>query len=318
MARGLTDEDKFFRRVESMALATLPVRELTAASEADKHHDGVMVALVPDEPGALALDSSGALPADDLHVTLCMFGKVQDLSDDDKTRILEDTRRTIDEIGHSFSTNTDGVVVMGENDEGDPATALLVQSEDIVALYDALSEALNYQSPFPSFIPHMTTGYGVPVEDAERLVGQTVKFNKVVVKFGDEVHEVPLTAAITADGTVIDRVVDSLGRMWDEGLHPRDDKGQFIEKDGAVSGKLAVPNKGRTGVTMVDANRASVVGFHTFDNEIWVLADITNPDGSTTQGFAKASSVRSMAPVKARLDDIRESVSDQVQSPEVS
>ena len=105
--------------------------------------------------------------------------------------------------------------------------------------------------------------------------------------------------------------------MWDEGLHPRDDKGQFIDKNGAVSGKLAVPTPDRKSVTMVDANRAPVVGFHTFDNEMWVLAEITNPDGSTSQGFAKATSVRSMAPVKARLDGDDGSVSDPSPEPEV-
>jgi hypothetical protein len=53
---------------------------------------------------------------------------------------------------------------------------------------------------------------------------------------------------------------------------------------------------------MIDANRASVVGFHTFDNEVWVLAEVTNPDGSKVQGFARANNVQAVAPIKARLD----------------
>lgn len=305
MAQGLTDADRFFRRIETLALSTLPVRELTASAEGEKHHDGVMVALVPDDPTALAVEGDGSLSADELHITLCYLGKVQNLSSFDKSKILADTRRVVDEIGHSFSTNADGVVVMGQNDEGVPATALLVQSDDIVNLYDALAKTLNYQPTYPSFIPHMTTGYGVPVEAAQEKVGQTVNFNKVIVKFGDDIHEIPLTSAITAaprGANVIDRVIDSLGRLWDEALHPRDREGKFIKKNGAVTGELAVPSADRRGVEMVVANRASVIGFHTFDNDVWVLAEITNPDGTTSQGFAKATSVRAVAPVKARLD----------------
>lgn len=305
MAQGLTNEEKFFRRISSLALSAIPVQELTAAGEPDKHHDGVMVALVPEDAGALAVDGDGALPADDLHVTLCYLGKVQDLSSFDKTKILTDTRRVVDEIGHTFSTSADGVVVMGKNDDGVPATALLVQSDDIVNLYDGVSKALNFQSKYPSFIPHMTTGYGVPVEEAEKKIGQPINFNKVIVKFGEDVHDVPLAASIVAaprTANVIDRVIDSLGRLWDEALHPRDGEGKFIKKNGAVSGKLAVPNPDRSGVQMVDANRASVIGFHTFGDDVWVLAEITNPNGTKQQGFAKASSIRSVAPVKARLD----------------
>lgn len=305
MASRLTPEDRFFRRIESIALSTLPIEELTASSEPPKHHDGVMVAFVPDDPDSLAVEDEGALPPEDLHITLCYLGKVQDLSTFDKTRILSTARRVCEEVGHTFSTNADGVVVMGQNDEGVPATALLVQSDDIVEMYDAMSEALNFKSRFPSFIPHMTTGYGVPVEKAKERLGTTITFSKVIVKFGGDVHSIPLQSAIVAaprSANVIDRVIDSLGRLWDEALHPRDSKGRFIKKNGAVSGKLAVPTRDRKSVTMVDANRASVVGFHTFGDEIWVLAEIVNDDGSKSQGFARAVNVTAVAPVKARLD----------------
>lgn len=321
MAEGLTDREKFLQRIDRLALSALPIEELPMVASPPQHHTGVMVALVPDEPEQLAVEHAEALPADDLHVTLCFLGKVDDLSDADKDKILSETQSVCDSVGKPFSTSADGVVVMGKNDEGVPATALLLQADEIVALYDALSEALNYESSYPAFIPHMTSGYGIPIEDVEPLIGQPVTFSSVIVKFGDEVHTVPLTAAITAapqGANVIDQVIDSLGRNWDEGLHPRDDKGQFIDKHGAVSGKLAVPTADRKSVTMVDADRAPVVGFHAFDNEVWVLAEITNPDGSTTQGFARASAVRSMAPVKARLDDIAVSVSDTAQESEVT
>lgn len=303
----LTNRERYIRRIDSLALSALPISELSMVAAAPTHHDGVMVALIPDAPEDLALDHSEALSADDLHITLCFLGKVQDLSAADKTAILAKTRSVCDSVGHSFIANPDGVVVMGSNDDGVPAIALLVQSDDIVNLYDAMAEALEYQSKFPSFIPHMTAGYGVPVEAVQEKLGQSVAFSNVVVKFGDARHVIPLTAAITAargisSPNVIDRVLDSLGRLWDEALHPRDESGRFIKKNGAVSGKLAVPTPDRKGVNMVDANRASVVGFHTFGNDVWVLAEITNPDGSKSQGFAKATTVKAVAPIKARLD----------------
>ncbi len=305
MAEELTPHEKFLRRIEGLALASLPISELPLAAAAPEHHDGVMVALVPDDPDQLTVAGEDALPADDLHVTLTFHGKIQDLSDDDQSNILAKTRSVCDSIGRSFTTSTDGVVVMGKNDDGVPATALLIQSDEIVELYEALAEALDYESDYPTFIPHMTTGYGVPVEDAEAHVDQKISFSKVVVKFGEDVHTIPLTSALTAaprSANVIDRVIDSLGRLWDEALHPRDAEGKFIKKNGAVTGKLSVPSTDRKSVTQVDANRASVVGFHTFDDEVWVLAEIKNPDGSSTQGFARATDVRAVAPVKARLD----------------
>lgn len=326
MAERLTDRERFLRRIEGLALSVLPITELPMVAAPDAHHDGVMVALVPDDPEQLAVEGEEALLADDLHITLCYFGKVGDLTDADQERILSETKRVVDATGQPFTTSADGVVVMGKNDDGVPATALLIQSDEIVALYDAMAEALDYQSNYPSYIPHMTMGYGTPVEDAQNRIGQPITFNKVIVKFGDVVHEVPLASTLVAasDGAnVIDQVIDSLGRHWDEGLHPRDGKGQFIDKNGAVSGKLAVPTADRKSVTMVDADRAPVVGFHNFGNDVWVLAEITNPDGTTTQGFAKAASVRSMAPVKARLDDLGPvdegtSVADPAQEPEVT
>jgi 2'-5' RNA ligase len=305
MASKLTDREQYLRRVESLALSALPITALPMVASPPAHHDGVMVALVPEAPEEIAIDHPEALTADDLHITLCYLGKVQDLSNADMTAILAKARSVVDSIGHAFTATADGVVIMGSSDDGVPATALLVQSEDIVNLYDAMAESLEYKSKFPSFIPHMTTGYGVPVEMAQERVGQTITFNSVLVKFGDARHVIPLVTSIVAaprGANVIDRVIDSMGRLWDEALHPRDGEGKFIKKNGAISGKMSVPTADRKSVNVVDANRASVVGFKTVGNDVWVLAEITRPDGSKVQGFAKANEVRAVAPVKARLD----------------
>ena len=296
MASGLDAEKKFFRRCDALALSALSVKELTAA--APEHHGGVMVALVPDDPGAFVLEHAEALPEDDLHITLCYLGKVQDLTSFDQNKILADTRRVCDEIGHAFTTSSDGVVVMGSNDDGVPATALLVQADDIVALYDALAEALNYESTYPSFIPHMTMGYGVPIEDAQERVGQQISFSNVLVKFGDARHAIPLTSTITA----ADSGANVGDHAWMEGLHPRGGDGEFIEKTGSVSGKVSI-TKPDGSTTIVDANRSPVVGFKTIDGVAWVLVEILNEDGTTSQGTAKATDVKSVAQVKARLDD---------------
>lgn len=306
MVERVIDRGAYLRRSIDLSLSVLPVPHLPITAAAPTHHDGVMVALVPADPEPLAIDHPEALPADDLHVTLCYFGKVQDLSNADKVKILTTTQAICNDIGKSFSTSADGVVVMGENDDGVPATALLVQSDEIVNLYNALSDALGYQSKFPSFIPHMTTGYGVPIESAQALVGDEIYFDKVIVKFGEQVQEVPLSRPMVAapepTANVLDRVVDSLGRTWDEAHHPRDGKGKFIKKSGAVSGKLHVVGPDGKSVNLVDVNRADVVGFHTFDNEIWVLAEFEDENGEKARGFAKTSAVQAKAPVKARLD----------------
>lgn len=304
MAEELTHYEKFLRRVESLALSALDIPDGILASSPN-HHDGVMVALAPDSPENFAIQGENTLTSDDLHITLCYLGKAQDLDSFDKAHILSVAHNVCNTAGASFSSAADGVVVMGSNDEGVPATALLIQADEIVNLYEVMSEALGYVSRYPTFIPHMTVGYGLDVEKAQHLLGKPIEFKSVVVKFGDEKHTISLPSSLVAaprGANVIDRVLDSLGRLWDEALHPRGDDGRFIKKNGAISGKLAVPSKDGRGVEMVDANRASVVGFHTFDNDVWVLAEITNQDGSKEQGFAKAIDVRAVAPVKARLD----------------
>ena len=113
-----------------------------------------------------------------------------------------------------------------------------------------------------------------------------------------------LTALVAAPRkyNTLDRVIDSLGRLWDEALHPRDNKGKFIKKNGAVSGKLMVPSNDRSSISTFDVNRASVVGFRTINDDVWVLAEFTDSKGTKQQGFAKATSVKSVAPVKARID----------------
>lgn len=298
------DRGQYLHRIESMALSALPIPDGLLAA-VPKHHDGVMVALVPDNPEDLTLDHEEALPADDLHVTICYLGKVDQFTNTQKSDIIKTAHRVADSAGQSFATAADGVVVMGQNAQGVPATALLIQADEIVDLYDALAEALNYESKYPSFIPHMTAGYGIPTEQAQDLLGKPINFSSVLVKFGDERHTIPLSSALVAaprGANVIDRVIDSLGRLWDEALHPRGGDGRFIKKNGAVSGKMSVSSADGKSVTAVDANRASVVGFHTFDNEVWVLAEITTADGDKVQGFAKADEVVAVAPVKARLD----------------
>lgn len=304
MGRRLTPHGNYLRRVESLALSTVPVPDGLLAA-APTHHDGAMVALIPDAPEDLALSSEKALPAPDLHVTLCYLGKAKNLDIFKRSEILRKTQRVCNDLGHPFTTKAEGVVVMGSNDEGVPATAWLIQSDEIVELYDNLCEALAHESTYPSFIPHMTTGYGVPLEEAQERLGEPVRFSSVVVKFGDETHTISLNGALVAaprGANVIDRVIDSLGRLWDEALHPRGGDGRFIKKNGAISGKLSVPTPDRKGVTTIDASRASVVGFHTFDNDVWVLAEVQGADGSKVQGFAKAMDVKATAPIKARLD----------------
>jgi 2'-5' RNA ligase/GNAT superfamily N-acetyltransferase len=304
VAEELSKHEQFLRRVESLAISALPIPDGFLAA-APKHQDGVMVALVPENPEDFAVDHEEALPAEDLHITLCYLGKIDEFTNTQKSRIIQTAHRICDTAGQEFSAKADGVVVMGKDDRGIPATAYLIQSEEIVDLYEAMAGALDYQSKYPSFIPHMTAGYGIPVEDVQDSLGKPIRFTNVIVKFGNDRHTIPLSSALVAaprGANIIDRVIDSLGRMWDEALHPRGNDGRFIKKNGAVTGKLAVPTRDRKGVEMVDVNRASVVGFHTFDNEVWVLAEVKNPDGSTTQGFAKASQVVAVAPVKARLD----------------
>lgn len=159
---------------------------------------GGMIALYPDTPDALTVD--GGDPADELHVTLAFVAEdAAVLLPDDVTAIGNAAAAGAAVRSEPLLLTVVGAGTLGDSEP--PATVLFLQQSDgdgtdhqdgvstVAAvirgeLNDYGSEA--FPAEHDGFIPHMTVGYGTPVADAQRLVGEQIKFSTgPTVQLGD-------------------------------------------------------------------------------------------------------------------------------------
>lgn len=148
-----------------------------------EEYSGAVVVFVPDLPEDLVVP--GGLPVDDLHVTMVY------LTDDHTTLTLEHYRAiylVMHDLAVMVEAPVTGVHTLGD---GDPAaTVLLLDSPELQELRPVLKAALQEagvpvpEDTYPEFLPHITVGYGTPLEDAERLVGQRVTLGAMAAWYG--------------------------------------------------------------------------------------------------------------------------------------
>jgi hypothetical protein len=157
-----------------------------------------MVALLPASPDTLTV--AGGDPPEELHLTLRFLGEAALLDDPTRTAILERVA-SVAGMGPPIDVVGSGLVIMGEDDQGQPATAVLCENEDIVFVRDLVDDVLDdlavADDTHPVFIPHLTLGYGLDPTAADVVTRSTapITFDRLVVAFGEDRTEYPLASA---------------------------------------------------------------------------------------------------------------------------
>lgn len=167
---------------------------------ADDQHTGGMIALVPDDPGQLAV--AGGDSPDQLHLTLAFLG-------DDVSQMSDATREALKGhvaamsrgvppidahiMGHAL-WNPDG----GPEGDMEPCSVYQVQASPRIAdtreyALEGAARHLGADMPeqHPGFLPHVTAGYNI-TPDVMSYAGP-VRFNAIRLALGGEVTDYPLT-----------------------------------------------------------------------------------------------------------------------------
>jgi hypothetical protein len=198
-----------------MAGVSLAAEQTVPDGEAPPVRRDGMIALVPAEPDALTVD--GGDPADQLHLTLAYLG--DDVASWPESYISEVHAVVAELVGGQHAEDGEPVPAFGparplvgnvfshavfnpNSDNGrNPATVYLFdgdadrfEMEDLARqvqnrLRDKLGE-IDFPEQHNPWVPHLTAGYGVPV-DGLTYTGP-VTFDRVRVALGGEVTDYPL------------------------------------------------------------------------------------------------------------------------------
>lgn len=260
--------------------ADAAVIPLTAAAQV---HTGAMIALTPRGAEDLAVGSESA---DQLHITLAYLGQADELDDQRRAHILE--------VAEAISTRVPlKARVQGTAFINNECTVILVDSAELRAIQDEIEDTIGSKSSWPGFLPHVTIDYGESQLEIPDLPDE-IEFGALRVAFGGENHDfdglVASTIALTAD---IRDMVKTVGRVFDEALHPRAKDGRWIKKGGFVRGTMTFLDKKGEPVVRRDAT-AKVTHI---DGKI-----IHVEDRHGNKGVASAKTLESAAEPKAVLD----------------
>lgn len=178
----------------------LPREQFVADGEAPTVHRGGMIALVPADPHALAVE--GGDPVEELHLTLAYLG-------DDVSGWTDEQREAVHNLGRSLAETSNGLEGRvfahahfnpdggpdGDREAcavyliGDGASLASDRERLIERLRENLGEASMPEQHSP-FVPHVTAGYGVDVS-ALSFTGP-VRFDRVRVALGGDVTDYPM------------------------------------------------------------------------------------------------------------------------------
>ena len=152
---------------------------------------GLMVALLPYQVDADDIGFTGGLPVDELHVTSRYYGT------DTTPDVVPALRQAATGIGARFATfvaNIDGYGPLGSDTP--QALVLHLDAPEFHEIRDMLPEPDpdGTFTVYPTYLPHLTLGYGIPDHAAENVDGTVgIKFDRIAVCDGDDWFVVPLT-----------------------------------------------------------------------------------------------------------------------------
>lgn len=167
-----------------------------------------MIALVPSDPGAYAVD--GGDPAEELHVTLAYLGEQVDKWTDESLTAVRGLAEQLASLAGGESVGGDTPPGMARvfahaqfNPDGGPdgdkqpcAVYLLGDGESLKFLHEFVVEGLrgalgaDLPEQHEPFVPHMTAGYGLDV--ASLSATGPIQFRAVRLALGGEVVDYPI------------------------------------------------------------------------------------------------------------------------------
>lgn len=178
----------------------------------DGFSDNAMVAFyLPDEIASqIVLGIPGAVPVDDLHLTLAYLGKTDDISE----KQVEDIKRGVSlwakhQVPVDVRINGIARFTKTNSEDMQPIVALL-DSRHLIGLQHSLESYIRYDGSFDydahhAFLPHVTLGYmpqGAlwPVQNLPEL---KFMLKSVIFKVGETRYDLELTGEMSeADGGV--------------------------------------------------------------------------------------------------------------------
>lgn len=197
-----------------------------------------MVALVPSDEHLAALTVPDGDPPEQLHLTLAFLGDAVDTWPEGTADAVRERMAALAGAGGVEAAAFAHALFNPDDPERDPCAVYLVNGD--FALRDAvlaeLSAALGDAMPeqFPTFIPHVTAGYGLAVESLSYT--GPVRFDRLRVAIGNDHTDYPLETnmANTEQGGVPVSLVVVV-----EGMETRD--GRFIEPGALTHAALPLP-----------------------------------------------------------------------------
>lgn len=190
----------------------------------DEVHNLAMVALVPSDADAarLAVTGEGAIPADQLHVTMLALGDVDAWQDPDTVAALHDTVAQAAAMLAPITGRLWGRVEINPGTE-EPVSAYLVGDDTgTLGAAQAAMVVATTGMPIPEqhepYVPHLSVRYGPGDLSALGETGGEVLLDRLRVSLGDEVTDHPLTGtgAVETVMPMDDEVVDSPADMDDD------------------------------------------------------------------------------------------------------
>ncbi|MGH2897007.1 MAG: hypothetical protein ACRDPM_27595 [Solirubrobacteraceae bacterium] len=223
-----------------------------------------MVALLPADQGALALDSKSALPPSEIHLTLVYLG--DDVTGWDPTR-----RQLLNQAALSAAAAIGAPIearVMGHatfNPDGGPdgdrdAVHLIGDTDRLAPARRALTTTLtnllgeDFPTQHEPFIPHTTAGIGLTAGDLT-YTGQVV-FDRLVLALAGDWQEYPLAADPVAEA-IRPYARTAYAQGWAASQGPMTDR----VKAGCIAAiKLAIENAAHEGILETILRMGSLEG----------------------------------------------------------
>lgn len=175
----------------------------------DMVHTGAMIALVVPNSKNFAINppTENSLPPEDLHITLAYLGEASEISQEERSAILE-VCQVLSETSQApemlFPASTGVFPPDPESPDPDPKAAyyaapasperLYPLREDLITHLNARGVGHLVSTKHPVFTPHVTLTYET-LDNPPTLALPTpvpTEFTKLICKFGDELHEFEL------------------------------------------------------------------------------------------------------------------------------